>query len=330
MANSEDARYADIVFRGIDGNECEAFIVAIRDLAFAKGKAEDRQWMLQYATTRLRYKALRWHARLDPSAQNDWYLFVQALFGEYPLVEEQDEVGTATPVWSSTTFSPAPSVTTLPRNNSPTARLAGTEPSLPGTVQSAVSLPSGGEVVILPPIYDSSLPGYQMGRFRILYEEGRRGPHYVSTEHCVTMSTHQALIVTFIPSPKAHRIICFDCGDKKLSVRLVPSRFLGFYCLGSTSRAEDPVSMYSDHVQYFSNVWSISHDGTLNAALPDIVPNPQETNYYIPSEYHTTTAVYVELSGASISFVKDNIKPQATHPSSGLPIVRARILFEPI
>ncbi|KAG8938003.1 hypothetical protein FRC00_003877 [Tulasnella sp. 408] len=99
MANTEESPNADIVFRGINGNECEAFIVAIRDLAFAKGKAEDRQWMLQYATTRLRHKALRWHAKLDPSAQNDWYLFVQALFDEYPLVEEQDEVGIATPVW---------------------------------------------------------------------------------------------------------------------------------------------------------------------------------------------------------------------------------------
>ncbi|KAG8930832.1 hypothetical protein FRC01_002217 [Tulasnella sp. 417] len=90
---------ADIVFRGNDGNECEAFVGAIRDLAFTKGKDEDPNWMLRYATSRLRHKALRWHAKLDPSIRKDWDLFVQALFEEYPLVEERDEGGIATPLW---------------------------------------------------------------------------------------------------------------------------------------------------------------------------------------------------------------------------------------
>ncbi|KAG9025294.1 hypothetical protein FS837_004973 [Tulasnella sp. UAMH 9824] len=99
MANVEEAPISDIIFRGTDGNECEAFIVAIRNLAFAKGKDEDPNWMLRYATTRLRHKALRWHARLDPAAKKDWDLFVQALFDEYPLIEEREEGGIATPVW---------------------------------------------------------------------------------------------------------------------------------------------------------------------------------------------------------------------------------------
>ncbi|KAG8930831.1 hypothetical protein FRC01_002216 [Tulasnella sp. 417] len=99
MADAEPLTNADIVFRGNDGNECEAFVVAIRDLAFAKGKDEDSNWMLRYAATRLRHKALRWHAKLDPSIRKDWDLFVQALFEEYPLVEERDEGGIATPVW---------------------------------------------------------------------------------------------------------------------------------------------------------------------------------------------------------------------------------------
>lgn len=60
---------------------------------------KDRDWMLRYAATRLRGKALRWHATLDPSVQEDWYLFVKALFEEYPLVEERDERGATTPVW---------------------------------------------------------------------------------------------------------------------------------------------------------------------------------------------------------------------------------------
>ncbi|KAG8938001.1 hypothetical protein FRC00_003875 [Tulasnella sp. 408] len=99
MASAEEIPNTDIIFRGIDGNECESFIVAIRDLAFAKGKDEDPNWMLRYATTRLRGQALRWHVRLDPSIQKDWYLFTQALFEEYPFVEEGDEGGVATPAW---------------------------------------------------------------------------------------------------------------------------------------------------------------------------------------------------------------------------------------
>ncbi|KAG9040288.1 hypothetical protein FS837_000852 [Tulasnella sp. UAMH 9824] len=99
MANNEETQNPDIIFRGTDGNECEAFVVAIRDLAFTKGKDEDPNWMLRYATTRLRGKALRWHAELDLSIRKDWDLFVQAMFKQYPFVEERDEVGIATPVW---------------------------------------------------------------------------------------------------------------------------------------------------------------------------------------------------------------------------------------
>lgn len=88
----------DITFTGTNGNECEAFIVAIRDLAFAQGRDEDHHWMLRFATTRLRGKALRWHARLEPSIKQDWDLFVQALFEEYSFVEESGGLEIATPV----------------------------------------------------------------------------------------------------------------------------------------------------------------------------------------------------------------------------------------
>ncbi|KAG9031739.1 hypothetical protein FS837_002906 [Tulasnella sp. UAMH 9824] len=54
MANVEDTSNSNIIFRGTDGNECEAFVAAIRDLAFANGKDGDHSWMLRYATTRLR------------------------------------------------------------------------------------------------------------------------------------------------------------------------------------------------------------------------------------------------------------------------------------
>ncbi|KAG9040650.1 hypothetical protein FS837_000360, partial [Tulasnella sp. UAMH 9824] len=93
MADVRDSSSSDIVFKGADHNECEAFVVAIRDLAFANGKEEDCHWMLHYATTRLRGKALRWHAKIDPSVRKDWDFFVQALFEQYPLAEESTEDG---------------------------------------------------------------------------------------------------------------------------------------------------------------------------------------------------------------------------------------------
>ncbi|KAG8933556.1 hypothetical protein FRC01_008299, partial [Tulasnella sp. 417] len=98
MANAEETPNPDILFRGIDGNECEAFVAAIRDRAFAQGMNEGDPWMLRYATSRLRGKAMRWHAKLDPSTRQDWDQFVQALFEEYPFVDERDEGEVATPV----------------------------------------------------------------------------------------------------------------------------------------------------------------------------------------------------------------------------------------
>ncbi|KAG8894494.1 hypothetical protein FRC00_008892, partial [Tulasnella sp. 408] len=68
----------EIIFKGTDGNECEAFIAAVRELAFERGLAHDRHWMLYFATARLRGKALRWHARLDSTIKEDWELFIQA------------------------------------------------------------------------------------------------------------------------------------------------------------------------------------------------------------------------------------------------------------
>ncbi|KAG9040287.1 hypothetical protein FS837_000851 [Tulasnella sp. UAMH 9824] len=98
-SEGSETQDTNIIFRGTDGDECEAFVVAIRDLAFAKGKEKDYHWMLHYATTRLRGKALRWHAELDASIRRDWDLLVQAMFKEYPFIEKQEQGGIATPVW---------------------------------------------------------------------------------------------------------------------------------------------------------------------------------------------------------------------------------------
>ncbi|KIO21091.1 hypothetical protein M407DRAFT_29301 [Tulasnella calospora MUT 4182] len=89
----------DIVFRGLDGNECEAFIAAIEELAFTEGWSEDEKRMLLFTRSRLRQGALRWFARLEPSKKKDWDLFVEALFEQYPPVGAPVETEISTPVW---------------------------------------------------------------------------------------------------------------------------------------------------------------------------------------------------------------------------------------
>ncbi|KAG8937731.1 hypothetical protein FRC00_001408 [Tulasnella sp. 408] len=70
--------------------------------------------MLLFARSRLRQGALRWYARLDPSKKQDWDLFVEALFEQYPPVQAPAEAEISTPVWSATTFSPGASTAILP------------------------------------------------------------------------------------------------------------------------------------------------------------------------------------------------------------------------
>lgn len=51
--------------------------------------------------------------------------------------------------------------------------------------------------------------------------------------------------------------------------------------------------------------------------------DPKDWTNQTLSEAFSTTTAYVDISGASISFTKDYKTPQALHPISGHPIVRA-------
>ncbi|KAG8909816.1 hypothetical protein FRC01_006712, partial [Tulasnella sp. 417] len=86
----------NIIFRGIDGTEAEEFIATIEELAFTEGWSKDRERMLLFARSRLRHRALRWFATLEQSKKNDWDLFVEALFNQYPMVDVPagDEIST--------------------------------------------------------------------------------------------------------------------------------------------------------------------------------------------------------------------------------------------
>ncbi|KAG8978567.1 hypothetical protein FRB90_008385, partial [Tulasnella sp. 427] len=89
----------ELVFHGLDGNECETFVGAIQKTAYDKGKDEDHAWMLRWAKSCLRSKALRWYAKLDPSRRRDWDMFVKAMFEAYPPVgAEPVDGGVETPV----------------------------------------------------------------------------------------------------------------------------------------------------------------------------------------------------------------------------------------
>ncbi|KIO31367.1 hypothetical protein M407DRAFT_136229 [Tulasnella calospora MUT 4182] len=92
-----------------------------------------------------------------------------------------------------------------------------------------------------------------------------------------------------------------------------------------------PPNEYHSRHQAVSDIWSILADGTLNATLPDLVRKAENTKFiFIPSKWYSTTAVYVDISGTMISFIKDNGSPRMSNPISGLPAMRARIVFEPL
>ncbi|KAG8967313.1 hypothetical protein FRB90_010892, partial [Tulasnella sp. 427] len=54
------------------------------------------------------------------------------------------------------------------------------------------------EVSLSPGVYDSTLPGFQIGHLRIEYEAGRPGPHYicqgVGDASAVTANPREALV----------------------------------------------------------------------------------------------------------------------------------------
>lgn len=71
-------------FKGIDGQECEAFIHDLRQRIFEEGKEEDHGWIARYVATRVTGDALRWHASLDEEIQLDWRRLQRAMLAQYP------------------------------------------------------------------------------------------------------------------------------------------------------------------------------------------------------------------------------------------------------
>ena len=74
----------DLVFHGIDGDECDRFVAAITQAAFQEKKMRDQEWMADLAVAGLRGKALRWYTELDEDVQSNWRLLQKALVRQYP------------------------------------------------------------------------------------------------------------------------------------------------------------------------------------------------------------------------------------------------------
>lgn len=78
-----DVSAARLVFSGVDGIEAEDFIYHVRQKAFAEGKVQDKQWILNFASACFVRDALRWHASLDTRIQDDWALLQKALLARF-------------------------------------------------------------------------------------------------------------------------------------------------------------------------------------------------------------------------------------------------------
>ncbi|KAG8921303.1 hypothetical protein FRC01_000319 [Tulasnella sp. 417] len=187
--NLKETRLPEIVFTGTDGSECESFVAAIQEFTFSKGWDEDHHWKLRFATSRLRGKALRWYAKLDPSIKKDWDLFVQALFDQYPAAEDPENDGKVTPDH------------TYPVRQYDTSK-------------------AGWQIGLLRVVRDdeTGIPPYIWVEEEIRnYEKGNVYSYHKS----ITTNRHEALVVSFLPSSAPHQVGCL--------VRSIETRVQIFY-----------------------------------------------------------------------------------------------------
>ncbi|KIO22562.1 hypothetical protein M407DRAFT_117164 [Tulasnella calospora MUT 4182] len=341
---TEEIRLPDIVFNGADGKECEAFVVAIQEFAFSKGSDEDHQWMLRFAKTRLRGKALRWYAKLDQSIRKDWDLFVQALFDQYPLVEAPDDGAIATPVWSTTTFSPSLSTITLPANQELNPNSTTQSPPLHPAIRKpqlgrecSFSPHLSGEHTYPARPYDASSQEQQIGVLRIVTAGGTRFPQYVWWDYTVeemhgyniycyyeppkmtTMNHHEALIVSFLPSSAPHQI---GCPNSRADLRTLAIDYgcgpsVEYFTLHGCSKIASLISPALRDDGFVSKVWNILADGTLQASISSFTNKPNDQGGYDMTKF-TTTEVHVDTSGAIIRFVKPGALLNRTSPKATL------------
>lgn len=77
-------------FQGIDGEECERFICAVRQRIYEEGKEDDGAWIARHVATRVVGPALRWHVALERSVKSDWESLQQAMLAKWSPFEDEE------------------------------------------------------------------------------------------------------------------------------------------------------------------------------------------------------------------------------------------------
>ncbi|KAG8902969.1 hypothetical protein FRB99_003860, partial [Tulasnella sp. 403] len=85
MAESDE-----LVFKGVDGTECEIFIRTVKIQARKQNKLRDETWILDLVQVSLAEKALRWFIKLDPAIRSSWDLLQEALIDRFPSSESEE------------------------------------------------------------------------------------------------------------------------------------------------------------------------------------------------------------------------------------------------
>ncbi|KAG8941351.1 hypothetical protein FRC04_004597 [Tulasnella sp. 424] len=305
--------------------------------------------MLLFARSRLRHKALRWFARLDPSKKKDWDLFVEALFDHYPLVEAPPEVETATPIWSETTFSPGASTMILPSDQG-----LGLQPKTQDERhRTRQSVPPIGRA------YDPSIPGMQLGILRVVIEDGMTRPQYIwrgrdpiysisegysqpvdNDQLATTIDRQEALQVCFISSTQPHPIGCLNAAykfwDLSISCNTPDISKYELRVANGVVAINKAESYSATATATVSSIWNVLSDGFLEASLSelDLQTYHSSAGGYPVKATFKTTEVHLDTSSASVHFVMPGTPLRQDDPklstTPGRYEVKARLMFEPL
>ncbi|KAG9027502.1 hypothetical protein FS837_004249 [Tulasnella sp. UAMH 9824] len=333
--NSQQANL-QITFEGNDGGECEDFVAAVHEVAFNEGWLDNEKRLLHFTISRLRRRALRWYATLDPSDRSEWGRFVRALFAQYPEINELTAPDEPASLWSSGTNETNLFAPPIERN----ADSVPLDPPRPNSrAQEAVETENTATASWFAPsraLSPQNLGGGNLltGKLRVILEGEDAPPTYIwgglsqdGTDSKsrvdfkrTTLNVGDALIVNFKPYPEPHSICCVnpELARRDLGIRMNQhSKYHSMIALNGVI----PVDAASQDSPDVSRIWNILEDGTLQATLLDVT---MSSGHETISTF-TTTAVHVDLPGHLISFVKNETRLPEGQPQTGRPMMRGVI-----
>ncbi|KAG8899824.1 hypothetical protein FRC00_000869 [Tulasnella sp. 408] len=235
----QQAAHLQIAFEGNDGRECEDFVAAVHEAAFNGGWMDDEKQLLHFTITRLRRRALRWYATLDPADRSEWSRFLRALFAQYPEINELTAPDDPGSLWSSGTNETNPFAPPIERNadsvpldpprpnsraqegveteNTATAAWFAPSRALSPHISGGGTLLTGKLRVILEG-EDDAPPTYIWGG---LSKDGTDSKSRVDFKR-TTLNVGDALIVNFKPYNEPHSICCVnpELAHRDLGIRM--------------------------------------------------------------------------------------------------------------